>query len=196
MIDLRRPWHCWHPWPPWLRALVLLAALVWPVQPVHAAPVEVESLQRSAEPHAGIAIDYVLKLELPRPVAEVLRRGVPLHFQAQTTVLKPRWYWRDERVARVTRSWRLAWQPLTANWRVGEGGLTQNYASLEEAVASMARASNWLIVEPHRVQADERYHVIFNWRLDTAQLPAPMQLEVAGAGDWNLRADAEFGVMP
>jgi Domain of unknown function (DUF4390) len=160
-----------------------------------AAPVELVSLQRSAQPHAGIAIDYVLKVDPPRAVVEVLRRGVPLHFQAQVTLLRPRWWWRDERIARASRSWRLAWQPLTSDWRVGQGGLAQQHATLEEALASMARASNWLVAEPHRVSPDERLLVLFTWRLDTAQLPAPMQIEAGGA-DWNMRVDAEFGVAP
>lgn len=183
----------------WLTRLLAwwlgIAACVLAPATAHAAPVEVLALQRSAEPHAGIAIDYTLKVGLPDPVVDVLRRGVPLHFQAQVTLLRPRWYWRDERIARSVRSWRLSWQPLTSNWRVGQGGLTQHHATLAEAMASMTRATNWLVAEPHRVQADERYLLLFTWRLDTSQLPAPMQIEAGGAG-WNLRADAEFGVMP
>lgn len=174
-----------------LAALVL--SLAW--SPSRAGPVELVSLQRSAEPHAGIAIDYVLKVDPPRAVIDALRRGVPLHFQAQVTLLRPRWWWRDVRIARTTRSWRLAWQPLTSDWRVGQGGLTQQHATLEDALASMARASNWLVAEPHRLEADERYLVLFTWRLDTSQLPAPMQIEAGGA-DWNMRVDAEFGVTP
>ena len=174
-----------------------LGALVWSAawSPARAAPVELVSLQRSAEPHAGIAIDYALKVEPPRAVVEVLRRGVPLHFQANVTLLRPRWWWRDERVARAARSWRLAWQPLTSDWRIAQGGLTQHHATLEDALASMARANNWLVAEPHRVSRDERYLVLFTWRLDTSQLPAPMQIEAGGA-DWNMRVDAEFGVTP
>jgi hypothetical protein len=184
------------PWPTCLLARWLrIAAYVLASATVQAAPVEVLTLQRSAEPHAGIAIDYALKVELPEPVVEVLRRGVPLHFQAQVTLLRPRWYWRDERIARAGRTWRLSWQPLTSNWRVGQGGLTQHHATLAEALASMTRATNWLVAEPHRLQADERYLLLFTWRLDASQLPAPMQIEAGGAG-WNLRADAEFGVMP
>ncbi len=174
----------------WLAVVAVLHAT-----PALAAPVEVLTLQRSAEPHTGIAVDYAVKLDLPAQVADVLRRGVPLHFQAQAVLLRPRWYWRDERVARASRSWRLSWQPLTSDWRVGQGALAQHHATLEEALATMTRATNWLVAEPHRVQADERYLLIFTWRLDTTQLPAPMQIEAGGAG-WNLRADAEFGVMP
>ncbi len=171
----------------------LLLLVTW--SPARAAPVELVSLQRSAAPHAGIAIDYTLKVDPPRAVVDVLRRGVPLHFQAQATLLRPRWWWRDERITRTTRSWRLAWQPLTSNWSVVQGGLTQHHTTLDEALESMARAGNWLVAEPHRLSPDEHYLVLFTWRLDTTQLPAPMQIEVGGA-DWNLRIDAEFGVTP
>ncbi len=177
----------------WLAVAVLVCVVqAWPV-PTRAATVELLSLQRSADPHTGVAIDYGLKVDLPKAVVEVLRRGVPLHFQAQVTVLRPRWYWRDERVARTSRAWRLVWQPLTSTWRVSQGGLAQQYATLDDAMASMTHTTNWLVAEPHRVQPDERYLVLFNWRLDTTQLPAPMQIDTSS--DWNLRLDAEFGIM-
>jgi Domain of unknown function (DUF4390) len=162
-----------------------------------AQPVELVTLQRSADPHAGIAIDYAVKLTLPKLVVETLQRGVPVHFVAQASVIRPRWYWRDDRVARATRVWRVAYQPLTASWRVTQGPLTQNHATLDEALASMTRATNWLIVEPPRVEPDERYIVTFNWSIDTSQLPPPMQLGLGGANsEWNVKVEASFGVIP
>jgi hypothetical protein len=66
-----------------------------------------------------------------------------MYFVAEATLLRNRWYWRDERVARVSRSWRLAYQPLTGTWRVGLGGLNQNHATLAEALAVVSRSGGW-----------------------------------------------------
>ena len=49
------------------------------------------------------------------PVEDALQHGVPLYFVAEAEVFRDRWYWRDERVARRPRVWRLAYQPLTRN---------------------------------------------------------------------------------
>ncbi len=174
-----------------LMAVTLLAA------GARAEPVELVSLQRSAQPHVGIAIDYQVKVTLPKAVVDVLQRGVPVVFNVQGTVLRPRWYWRDERVARVTRAWRVAYQPITSNWRVGQGGLTQVFATLDDAVTAISRSSNWLLAEPQRVQDDERYVVQFLWQLDTSQLPPPLQLGLGVAGSqWDIKLEAAFGVIP
>ncbi len=156
------------------------------------------SLQRSAQPHSGIAIDYSVKVTLPKPVVEVLQRGVPVYFNVQGTVVRPRWYWRDERIARVTRVWRVAYQPLTSNWRVGQGALTQTVNTLDEAIAAIATANNWLLAEPQRIVEDERYVVQFAWQLDTTQLPPAMQVAIGGgaSSDWQVKLEAAFGVIP
>ncbi len=188
---------------PWQRALawsaswLLMAALTVLTSRAHGHAVELVSLQRSAQPHAGIAIDYSVKVSLPKPVVEGLQRGVPVVFNVQATVVKPRWYWRDERVARVTRVWRVAYQPLTSDWRVGQGAIAQSYKTLDDALASFAQSSNWLVAEPDRVHEDERYIVQFAWGLDTSQLPAPMQLGLGGSSsDWVVKLEAAFGVIP
>lgn len=162
------------------------------------AAVSLVTLQRSVEPHMGIAIDYALRLQLPKAVVELMQRGVPVYFTTQATVLRPRWYWRDERVTRVTRVTRVVWQPLTATWRVGQGGLNQSFATLADAMAAVTRGTGWLIAEPHRVEPDERYLVQFVWQLDTSQLPAPMQLGVGSVGSSanDVKLEAAFGVIP
>jgi hypothetical protein len=87
-------------------------------------------------------------------VEEALQRGVPVYFVAEASVLRSRWYWRDERVARVQRTWRLAFQPLTGTWRVGLGGLSQTYATLDEALAAVARIAGWKLAELSQLDPD------------------------------------------
>ncbi len=175
--------------------LLVVGALLAPT--ARANPVELVSLQRSAQPHVGIAIDYQVKVSLPKPVVDVLQRGVPVVFNVQGTVVRPRWYWRDERVARVTHVWRLAYQPITSNWRVGQGALTQTFATLDDAMAAISSSRNWLLAEPQRVQEDERYVVQFAWQLDTTQLPPTLQLGLGTTGSqWDIKVESAFGVIP
>ena len=151
-------------------------------------PVEVAGLSatRSAE---AVLLDYQLHVTLPPPVEEAARRGVPLYFLATATLWKPRWYWRDERIARVRREWRLTFQPLTSTWRVSQGGLGQSHATLTEAMAMFTRSSGWRIADAALAEADGKQYVEFEWVLDTSQLPRPLQIGVTGiggSGDWAL----------
>jgi Domain of unknown function (DUF4390) len=174
----------------WVRALalVLLGGAVGVAPAQLTPPVEVLALSanRGAE---TIAVDYQLRVTLPPPVEDAARRGVPLYFSASATLWKPRWYWRDDRIARVRREWRLSWQPLTSTWRVSQGGLGQSHESLGEAMSAMTRGSAWRVGDAALAEADGRHYVEFEWQLDTSQLPRPLQIGVTGVGggnDWAL----------
>lgn len=169
-----------------LAVALVLAGLAAP--PAWGQGIEVVGLGavRDAE---GVMLDYHLRVALPRAAEEAAQRGVPLYFRATATLWKPRWYWRDERVARVRREWRLAYQPLTSSWRVSQGGLGQSHPTLAEALATMTQTSGWRIAEAAQVDADARHYVEFEWALDTSQLPRPLQIGltgVGGGGDWAL----------
>ena len=82
-----------------------------------------------------------------------MQRGVPVYFVAEAALYRSRWYWRDERVARVQRSWRVAYQPLTSTWRVGFGGFNQSFQSLAEALAVVSRSTRWKVAELAQLDA-------------------------------------------
>jgi hypothetical protein len=158
-----------------------------------AQSVELVTLQTSKAEGGGLDLDFVARVNLPAAVEQALQRGVPVYFVAEATLLRNRWYWRDERVARVSRSWRLALQPLTGAWRVSLGGLSQSYPSLAEALAAVSRGG-WRLAEASRIEAGESYYVEFGYRLDTSQLPGPMQFGLGGQSDWSVGATRTFRV--
>jgi hypothetical protein len=147
--------------------------------------VDVLSLRVQRSDSGGVFLDFSPRIVLSRTVQEALERGVPVYFVAQATLLRYRWYWRDERIARAQRSWRLAFQPLTSTWRVGAGGLSQTFPSLQEALAAI-RLTAWRVADPSQTEADQRYRVEFAFQLDTSQLPGPMQIGLTTQTDWVL----------
>lgn len=168
-----------------LAALVLGAALL--PGAARAQGVELATLQATREDGA-LALEFAVRVTLPRAVEEALQRGVPIYFVAEAAVYRSRWYWRDLRVARVSRSWRIAYQPLTDTWRVGLGGLNQNYPTLAEALNAASRSAGWRIAELSRLDPDSSHYLEFSWRLDTTQLPGPMQFGLGTPGDWSVGA--------
>ena len=164
-------------------ALVLLLALGGGVVRAEGISLTHLSLQRL---DAGLTLDFNIRVELPRVVEDALQRGVPMYFVAEATVYRHRWYWRDERVARASRSWRLSYQPLSDSWRVSLGGLAQSHPSLQEAVTALSSSARWKIADNSQIDPDERYYVEFSYKLDTSQLPGPMQFGIGGQADWTL----------
>ena len=163
----------------------LLATLLW-------AP-----LTRAAEPELtsfevvhnddGVYLSYAINLDLSRSVDDALSKAVPLFFVAEAEVYRHRFYWRDQRVGYAVRRWRIVFQPLTSTYRVTfDGGLSQNYASRAEAFDAISRSARWKIAEGPQIDEGSRHYVEFSFRLDTSQLPRPMQIGIGGQADWAL----------
>ena len=165
-------------------ALVLLVALPLPAQNVELTAFDA---RRTEEGH--LAVDYAVDFELSRPVEAALAKAVPLHFVAEVEVFRSRWYWTDKRVARATRTWRVVYQPLTSSWRVTFGDLGQTYATQSEALGVMRRASGWKVADAERLEDGASHYVEFSFRLDTSQLPRPMQIGIGNQPEWALSVE-------
>jgi hypothetical protein len=172
----------------WLLLAVLAVLLSLCVcRPAQAQGVELATLQ-TARAEGALNLEFAARINLPRAVEDALQRGVPIYFVAEAQLLRNRWYWRDERVARVVRSWRVAYQPLTGFWRVGLGGLNQTHTTLAEALNAASSSASWKLVDLSQLDADRSYYLEFSYRLDTSQLPGPMQFGLGGQGDWAVGA--------
>jgi hypothetical protein len=161
-------------------------ALLGPARRARASAAELTSFDLSRD-EDGVYISYAVDFELGRSVDDALIKSVPLFFVAVAEIFRDRWYWRDRRVAQAVRTWRIVYQPLTSTYRVTTiGGLSQSYPSRAEAIASISRASRWKVAEPGQLEEDGRHYVEFQYRLDTSQLPRPMQIGISGEPDWQL----------
>jgi hypothetical protein len=172
----------------WLLACVLvLWGWLLPLGTAHAQGVELPTfvVTRNDE---GLGLSFHARFELPKGVEDALHKGVPLFFVAKADVFGNRWYWRDKRVASLQRTWRLAYQPLTRQYRVTFGGINQHHDNLSDAIASLSRVVNWKLAEPPQLD-DGRYYVEFSYELDTTQMPRPLQIGIGGLSDWTLRAE-------
>jgi hypothetical protein len=160
---------------------------------VRAQGIELAQLQ-TTRADGELRLEFATRITLPRAVEDALHRGVPVYFAAEATLKRNRWYWRDERIARVSRHWRVAYQPLTSSWRVGLGGLNQTHATLADAIAAVSRSGGWKIADLSQLDPDSRHYVEFSYRLDTTQLPGPMQIGLGGPGEWAIGVERTLRV--
>ncbi len=135
----------------------------------------------------GVFLAYAVDFELGKGVEEALMKSVPLFFVAEAELFRDRWYWRDRRVAQAVRVWKIVFQPLTSTYRVTTvGGLSQTYPTRAEAIAAISRNTHWKIADPGQIEEGSRHYVEFNYRLDIALLPRPMQIGIGNQPDWQL----------
>lgn len=182
-----------HP-PPVRRRLLLGQGLVLGLGLVLARAPRAQGIElavlQAARRDGELQLEFDVRIQLSRTVEDALWRGVPVYFVARADLYRGRWYWRDERIARVARTWRVAFQPLTSSWRVGlVGGLQQTFGTLSEALLTISRASQWKLADVSQIDPDSRHYVEFSFRLDETQLPGPMQIGLGGRGEWTLAVE-------
>ena len=173
--------------PRWLAA-VLLAVVIWLMgaPAARAADPELTSFELT-HGEEGVFLSYAVNLELSRSVDDALSKAVPLFFVAEAELFRNRFYWRDQRIGYAIRRWRIVFQPLTSTYRVTfDGGLSQNYATRTEAFAAISRTARWKIAEGPQIDENSRQYVEFSFKLDTSQLPRPMQIGIGGEKDWTM----------
>jgi len=172
----------------WVCGLILVGT------PAGAAVLQQVAVQRVAD---GIQVSARIDFAPSPAMEEALTKSVPLYFVVQADVLRERWYWTDKRLSSASRTYRLAFQPLSRQWRVsvatgaGPGGglqyaLHQNHDNLNAALASITRLANWQVAEATRVEGESDLVLDFRFRLDLALLPRPFQLGTNAQSEWNL----------
>ena len=169
----------------WLLRLWLACVLGLGLLPAQAETPEISSFEL-VHNDEGVSLSFAVRFELPRGVEDALQKGLPLFFVAEADIFRERWYWLDRRINTTSRTWRVAYQPLTRSYRVTFGGLNQNFQSLTDAMASVRRISAWKLAEPGQMEDGARHYVAFRYRLDVTQLPRPMQIGIGGQPDWAL----------
>lgn len=171
----------------WLIVLLLSVS-----SPLLAAEIDITNAQIEASDD-GYVLSADFSFELNQRLEEAVTKGVVLHFALEFELMRPRWYWLDEKVLSRSMTYRLSYHALTRQYRLSTGGLHQSFDSLAEALRMLSRLRNWVIVEKGAdnsgVRPGEVLTAALRLRLDVAQLPRPFQISALGNRDWSLASD-------
>lgn len=141
----------------------------------HADEIDVVDVRLAASDE-GLILSADFAFEFSPPLQEAVANGVPLHFLVEFELTKPRWWWFDEVTASRRTQWRLSYHALSRQYRLSTGALHQSFAHLEEALDVMRRLRNWQVLERSVRLAGSSYEAAVRMRLDTTQLPRPLQV--------------------
>ena len=143
------------------------------------------------------ALDADFDIILTPTLEDILAKGVPLNFLLEAEVIRPRWYWFNDKVAQATLQYKLSYNSLTRQYRVSLGTLYQNFATLAEAVRFFSSVRNLPVAERAALQPGNAYQAAVRMRLDVSQLPKPFQITALGSREWNLSSEwHRFAVTP
>ena len=172
----------------WLSALAALWLLVAAPLPAHADGIEVRKAALTAA-EDGYFLEAGFDITLTHTLEDALSKGVPLYFLLEFELVRPRWYWFNEKVANTQQQYRLSYNALTRHYRVGVGTLYQNFDTLAEALEFLSRVRLSEIAEPGALKKDASYSAAVRLRLDVSQLPRPFQISAVGSREWSISSD-------
>jgi Domain of unknown function (DUF4390) len=174
-----------------LSALVVIAQCGLVFVPVYAESIPVKgALVRPSD--EAYVIDAEFDLTLTAPLEAALVRGTPLYFVLDSEMTRSRPFWFDQELSTQPSTRRLTYVPLTSAYRVDAGGTlsgSASYATLDEALRQIRVIRGRPLIERKNVRPGERYEVSLRLRLDTAQLPKPLQVNTLVSREWTLISD-------
>jgi len=171
----------------WAAALgVLWLALALPL----AAHADIDVKKATVEvSEDAYVLEADFSIALTPALEDVLSKGVALYFALDFELIRPRWYWFNDKIAETQHQYRLSYNALTRQYRIGAGSLYQNFATLADALEVMSHVRRRHEIEPGTLKKDTAYTAAVRLRLDTAQLPKPFHLTALGSREWNIGSD-------
>lgn len=144
----------------------------------------------------GYALNADFNIELGRRLEDVITHGIPLYFDFETIIERPRKYWVNEHI--VTRSfmYRLSYHSLTRQYRLARvteatpdgSSLYQSFEKLSDALRVMSRLHALPLVDRQRLAPGETYVARLRLALNHSQLPKPFQIDAITDSGWRIEA--------
>ncbi|AKQ53641.1 DUF4390 domain-containing protein [Bordetella hinzii] len=133
---------------------------------------------------ARLAVNADVDFPLNDQLRDAAQRGLPLYFTADIKITKARWWWFDRSIVDTSMTWRVSYNALTRQWRVGQGELSLNVASLDDAMDVVRRIRDWRVAQASEFEAGEVYNGQLRVRLDTSLLARPFQVNALNSSAW------------
>ena len=148
-----------------------------------------EPVVQSIEPvleEGRLLINADIHLPVPDELRFVAERGVSLYFTADLEIVKPRSWWFDKEVVNTQQTWRVVYNALTRQWRVGTGELSLPEATLDDALSLVRHIRGWEVLPAGRLSKNEEYTGRLRVRLDTSLLARPFRVDALNSSAWAL----------
>lgn len=137
--------------------------------------------------HDGrLYVDADVDIEVAGELRNAAEKGVPLYFTADVEIVSKRWWWFDKVVAKDQLTWRIVYNALTRQWRVGSGDLSLPESSLDDAMSALRNIRGWAVADVKDLEHDVTYDGRIRVRLDTSLLARPFQVDAYNSSAWSL----------
>ena len=165
-----------------------LVALVFPFAGALADVVPIKGAELRVE-EGDVLLSAEFDLTLTSTLEEALQKGIPLYFTIEFELMRPRWYWLDEKISQWSITYRVSYSALTRQYRVATGALGQAFESLEEVERFIGRVASRPVARADALVKGSRYDAALRIKLDVDKLPKPFQIDALASREWQLGSD-------
>lgn len=175
-------------------AAVLLFAVIL-LRPSEAAAENISITRQTATVTADGRLDISSRFhtELPDPLKQALKQGVPLYFTLNYQLSAPTMVAYKFKLGQLVGSdnsvtYKLSFHPLTNRYRITVGTFSTEYGSLETALRGIGAIANWRVLPKGTLDDTDWREIKAEVRLSlsTNQLPKPFQINALTAKNWQL----------
>lgn len=142
----------------------------------------VEPVARDGKLYINADVEFSVSGDL----RNAAQKGIPIYFTADVEIVSKRWWWFDKVVVKEQQTWRVVYNALTRQWRVGTGELSMPESSLDDALSLLRNIRGWAVADLNDLDADELYQGSIRLRLDTSLLARPFQVDAFNSSAWSL----------
>jgi len=176
--------------------LLVLTLALWAGVPAVADGISVRSVE--LEPiEEGYLLDADFDLELTPTLQDAVSHGVTLDFVLEFELWRPRAWWFDESVTSFREHRRLSFVPVTRMYRLNLGSSYETFPNLRDALRALSHVHAMPAAERTALRRGQPYEASISLRLDTSQLPKPLQIETLSSREWQLSSPIHrFSVTP
>ncbi|HEY9280428.1 MAG TPA: DUF4390 domain-containing protein [Eoetvoesiella sp.] len=142
-------------------------------------------------------IDADVDLDVTGDLRNVAQKGVPIYFTADLRIVATRWWWFDKVLVDEQLTWRVVYNALTRQWRIGAGELSLPESSLDNALSLIRNIRGWGVADIDKLEPGQEYYGRIRVRLDTSLLARPFQIDALNSSAWSLETpwkDFSFSV--
>src|SRR3546814_12666969 len=84
------------------------------------------------------------------------------------------------------RTWRIVYNALTRQWRIGTGDLSLPESSLSDALSLIRHIRGWAVADLSALEPDRQYQGRIRVRLNPSLLARPFQFDAFHTSHWSL----------
>lgn len=136
-------------------------------------------------------LDAAVDFNLSPQATEALESGVPLTFELQIELIRPRRLWLDEVIAKLTQRYRVRYHALSGRYVLINlnTGDSRSFPSRTSALSALGTIQGLPIIDRKLLQPGREYQIWLRAGLDVDDLPPPLKTGAYLSPQWRLLSE-------